>query len=290
MAPTSKKKIAIIGHDSTHVTAFTQRLFEDADLSKEWQVQSIYRDHQSEMALSRNRQASIEKSLKDYPIAWYDDKRKLEEHDAYMILNVDASYHLDWIERLAVYQKPIFVDKPLVYDSKECDRILQLEKKGLKLFSSSALYFSPFVKRLADTINESTRKIVIEGPAYREKEVPAFHWYGIHLLTILHRLIGIDFHFKSCEKKANYDRIAFEAKGIECVLHAYPQDMHEFRAMVMNREGLFSDSIVNDQKPLYDYLLKAVLQFFKEGKTSISVQESCEMMKKLSQINHALNE
>lgn len=285
MASNSKRKIAIIGHDSTHVSAFTRRLFEDEDLSKEWQVQSIYREKRSQMSLSQDRQEAIEEALSNYPISWYDDHKDLEKHDAYMILNVDASLHLEWIETLAKYGKPIFVDKPLVYSAKDCNRILKLKEQGLPIMSTSALYYSPFVKRLADTINESTHTVFIEGPAYREKEVPYFHWYGIHLLSILHRLVGMDFHLKHHESMQNYERLVFDAKGIQCIVHAYPEEMHTFRAMVMNREGLFSDTISNDQKPLYDYLLQEILRFFKDGRSVIPIRETCEMMRKLTEIN-----
>ena len=285
MAQDRKRKIAIIGHDSTHVSAFTKRLFEDEDLSSKWEVSSIYRDLESEMKLSISRRETIEEALKDYPITWYDSLENLENHDAFMVLTVDARMHLKWLKRLAPYHKPVFVDKPLVYDDRECLEILELEKAGLPIFSSSALYYSPFVKRLRDTINESTRKIVIEGPMYLEKEVPPFHWYGIHLVTILQRLVGIDLDLQSFEEQANYYRIAFDAKGIECVIHAYPKDKHDFTAMVMNREGLFADTIENDHRPLYDYLLEEVLRFFDHQKADIQLEDTCKMMRCLSQLN-----
>lgn len=288
MASNRCKEIAIIGADSTHVSAFT-RLINKEKINNDYRVKTVYVDRRSDLPMSVNRIETILNVLNTLDVNIVEGIEQIEDHDAFMILGVDANYHLDSLEAIKHFNKPIFIDKPLVY---QLDELLQIEKyvteEALQVFSASALRFTPFIKRLKAEINEKTERIQIKAPFYLEEDIPAFHWYGIHALSMLQGLsdqtieiISLNLQGDTYTLKGSVDNIPFE-------IGLFTKNMHEFSAIIKNKDQDIEDALINDPDPLYSYLLKEVLVFFETNTAPIAFTETKALLVLCDQLNHML--
>lgn len=288
MASNRCKEIAIIGADSTHVSAFT-RLINKEKINSDYRVKTVYVDRRSDLPMSVNRIETILNVLNTLDVNIVEGIEDIEDHDAFMILGVDANYHLDSLEAIKHFNKPIFVDKPLVY---QLDELAQIEKyvteKGLKIFSASALRFTPFIQRLKAEISDKTNLIQIKAPFYLEDDIPAFHWYGIHALSMLQGLsdqtidiISLNLQGDIYILKGTVDHIPFE-------IELFTKNMHEFSAIIKNEDRAIEDALINDPNPLYSYLLKEVLVFFETNTAPITFTETKALLVLCDQLNHML--
>lgn len=288
MASNRCKEIAIIGADSTHVSAFT-RLINKEKINSDYRVKTVYVDRRSDLPMSVNRIETILNVLESLDVSIVEGIEHIEDHDAFMILGVDANYHLDSLEAIKHFNKPIFIDKPLVYQLDELSKVEKyVTEEGLKIFSASALRFTPFIKRLKAEINEKTNLIKIKAPFYLEDDIPAFHWYGIHALSMLQGLsdqtidiISLNLQGDIYTLKGSVDHIPFE-------IELFTKNMHEFSAIIKNEDQAIEDALINDPDPLYSYLLKEVLVFFETNTAPITFTETKSLLVLCDQLNHML--
>lgn len=283
-----RKEIAIIGADSTHVSAFT-RLINKENIQDEYQVKTVYIDRKSKLDMSVNRIETVINVLKTLDVTLVEGTDNIVSHDAFMILNVDANDHLDAIEKIKHFNKPIFVDKPLVYDKEELKTIAHLiEDEKIQLFSASALRFTPFIKRLSEKVDENTEAIIIKAPFYLEEEIPAFHWYGIHALSMLQGLCQDKIEIGSLKRVDDCYHLKGTVGSIPYMLELFTKDVHDFSAIIKTSTETYEDALVNDHEPLYSYLLKEVLAFFENGVAPISFEETEALLMLCDRLNHMI--
>ena len=288
MASNRIKEIAIIGADSTHVSAFT-RLINKEKIKSNYRVKTVYVDRRSELDMSVNRIDTVLNVLESLDVEIVDNINMIENHDAFMVLGVDGNLHLDTIEAIKHFNKPIFVDKPLVYATDEIAKIADyIKEESLQIFSASALRFTPFIKRLKEKVDENTEAIYIKAPFYLEEEIPAFHWYGIHALSMLQGLSQEAIYISSLENKEDIYYLKGHVGEIPFTIELFTKNMHEFSAIIKTSDKNYEDALVNDHEPLYSYLLKEVLDFFEFNQAPITFAETESLLVLCDKLNHML--
>lgn len=108
--------IALIGLDTSHVSAFT-KLLNDPDDPHHIagaKVTAAYPGGSADLFASYSRVDKFTAELKEkYGVAIVDTpEAAAEAADVVFITSVDGRVHLHQFERVVSYQKPVFVDKP----------------------------------------------------------------------------------------------------------------------------------------------------------------------------------
>lgn len=280
------KRIAIIGADSTHVFAFVSLMENNKKLNSGFRIDTVVLDKKSKMNLSQSRIPKVLDKLSSYKaLKIEEDMSKVLGFDGYMILNVDAGLHLDLFSRLSGEDKPVFIDKPLAYDLQEAKEIFALaEEKGVKIMSSSAFRFSPFVRKAMVAAKGDTLKIVVKGPLYFEIEVPDYHWYGIHLFEMLETVGDGVLKPSSWRKDEKREIVEGTIDGIPFLVEGYLDESENFSVTVVKETGEQIFKIEEDEEPLYVYLLIEIIQFFKTGIVSVEAKNTLSILEALDTI------
>lgn len=278
-----RKTIGIIGSDSSHVNEFVRIINERKDL--DYQVNQVMIENRSDLELSKKRQTETIEKLKNMNIDLVDNIDSLRMADAYMILNLDADLHLDLFKKLSKRNKKIFIDKPITYKIADLEEIIKIDQQKNLVFSSSAFIFSPFTKRIKAKVNEKSRKLIIKGPLYKVDDIPSFHWYGIHLLSILKAIHNEAVSNLVLSKEDNCYIIKAKSGSLEIEIQAFLKDFHDFDIYLINQSEIYYDSLKNDSKLLYEYLLEGIIDFFDYNTIPFTLQDNYEMLLLLDKLN-----
>lgn len=280
------KRIAIIGADSTHVSAFVSLMENNKKLYNGFRIDTVVLDKRSKMNLSQSRIPKVLEKLSSFEdLKIEEDMSKVLGFDGYMILNVDAGLHLDLFSNLAGDDKPVFIDKPIAYDIREAKKIFALaEDKGVRIMSSSAFRFSPFVRKAFEAAKGDILKIVVKGPLYFEKEVPDYHWYGIHLFEMLETVGDGVPKPSSWRKEVNREVVEGTIDGISFSVEGYLDESENFSVTVIKETGEQIFKIEDDEEPLYVYLLIEIIKFFKTGIVSVKAKNTLSILEALDTI------
>ena len=89
----------------------------------------------------------LEEFSKAYGAAIYGDLDKMiSEIDLGLIHSCNWDKHLDYIMHFVRSGKPVFVDKPIVGNLADCEKLLKLSQEGAKILGTSAMRFCPEVE------------------------------------------------------------------------------------------------------------------------------------------------
>lgn len=289
-----RKKITLIGTDSTHCNAFAKLLKED---NSPWEISYAIRDNRSQLPISVSRREQIEKQMvRELGIEILDELNSelVSKTDAFIIAAVDASVHLSQFQSLTAFGKPVFIDKPLAYSLSEAKEIQRIAKiSNTAFFSSSGLRFSESVVRCSKEIDgEASWKARLMGPITFEKGIPGMYWYGIHLIEALLTIFPDDFKVERIEidKKANELLIKLISEHCECMIHGDLSGSSSFSGQIYNQEKSLYFDTDQDSKVLYQYLLERILCFFETCELPFSFQETEAVLSLTERINFALEE
>lgn len=281
------RNIAIIGADSTHVYAFVRLMETNKERYGEISAQTVFVDRSSKMRLSQKRIAKILEQLSSYEhLNIVEDINQISGFDGYLILSVDAGFHLDHYRRLYQEGVPVFIDKPIAYKIGEAKKIYELAScKGSIVMSSSALRFAPFVLKAKEVMKENPCHIIIRGPLFFEEEVPGYYWYGIHLVEILETLCGEKPEGLSWQKVEEKEIISGMIQGIPFTIEGYLDDSENYSVSMKTLEGEKVYRIEEDGAPLYSYLLDEILHFIKTGLPPLRSESTLSILEVLDEIH-----
>lgn len=192
---TDKKKVGMIGLDTSHCIEFTKML-NDTHASAEfngYKVVAAYPKGSKDIKSSVDRIAGYTDEIKKYEVEIVDSiEDLLKKVDVVMLETNDGRLHLEQALPVIKAAKPMFIDKPVAASLKDAISIFDAsEKYNVPVFSSSSLRFM-----------ENVQDVVVRGklgkvlgadtfsPAKLEKTHPDLFWYGIHGVELLYTLMG----------------------------------------------------------------------------------------------------
>lgn len=287
----SSQKITVIGSDSSHIIAFA-KLFQKKENDWNWQISTVIKHDKSEMPISVNRKAKIEKQITELGIALFDEYNSevLEQTDAFIIGNVDANYHKEILERIAPFQKPVFIDKPIAYSLEETDEIFKVaEENQIAIFSSSSLRFSESFVRALEKVKCSKgviHHVKLNGPITFLPEIKGLYWYGIHIIEMIERLEAGVCTLTNYEDNVNRIILNYQGENIDYTILGDKTGKSSFSGELTTGYATYYFDSADDSEPLYFFLIEKMITFFETGIAPVLKQHTKNVIKMIHETNN----
>jgi len=186
-------RLGIIGTDTSHATAFTEILNNEAspDHVPGGRVVAAFKGGSPDVESSAARVDKFAEELRSkWKIQFYSSIAELCRHvDGVLLESVDGRVHLAQARLVFGAHKPVFIDKPLAATLEDAREIARLAADaGVPWFSASSLRYG----EIADTMKFADAKGVDTwGPGPLEEHHPLdLSWYAIHPIELLYTLMG----------------------------------------------------------------------------------------------------
>ena len=281
-----KIKVAIIGLDTSHSTAFPG-LMADPETKPEIKIDSMQPTRclrfdtpfQSKEGLDK-RQAYLESIGVEVGT---DFDWAVEDCDAIMLVINDPSYHLQYFEKCAKLGKPIYLDKPMAGTVADTRKIYQIAKENnVRFFGASSLRFDIDLEETLEKSDINVKSAVIWGPVGVAAAGSSIVWYGVHTFEMLERIMGVG---------AESVTVVNDEKGHICTV-AYPdgrrgiveltRKAYRYGALLRDDEANEVMVRVSGRVPFYARLIKHIDKFFRgDDSAGVPLEESLEIMKLL---------
>ncbi|MFN0291981.1 Gfo/Idh/MocA family protein [Pedobacter helvus] len=191
-----KKRIGIIGLDTSHSLAFTQLLNaqnQDPQLDG-YQVVAAYPYGSKDLALSKERIPKQMVEIQQFGVKIVDSIAELlAEVDVVLLETNDGRLHLTQALEVIKAGKPLFIDKPLAASLKDAKAIFDAAKAyNVPVFSASSLRFMDNVVAIRSGKHGQVLGADTFSPATIEPTHPDLFWYGIHGVETLFAVMGPD--------------------------------------------------------------------------------------------------
>ncbi|MER2111358.1 MAG: Gfo/Idh/MocA family oxidoreductase [Solibacillus isronensis] len=272
-------KVGMIGTDSTHAIAFSERL-----QKKGYKLFAYRGGSTSELSINRIERVSAELSRRGIPFI-----TTLQEMadicDAFIITSVDASQHLEQFAVLAASEKPIFIDKPLAQNYEQASSIIELaNEKGIPLMSCSALRFAEEIQHAKSKKSIEAVDIITPLPMLQEFD---YYYYGIHAVEMISALKGTSVKdiAVTFNDQQHFITLTFQ-DGTVSSIRGYLQHRQSFQFVTHTRQQSEWFEIAEGDVRFYDRLIDAMEQFFIEKKSPINQTDTLQIIKLLDQIKY----
>ncbi|MDR0394207.1 MAG: Gfo/Idh/MocA family oxidoreductase, partial [Tannerella sp.] len=281
IAPLSSQnilRVGIIGLDTSHSPAFIRLLNGEEPLPEHqgFKITTAYPYGSKTIKSSADRIPEYTKEARKYNVKIVNSIRELlDEVDCVMLETNDGNLHLEQAAEVIKSGKPLFIDKPVAANLSDAIAIFMLAKKhDAKLFSSSALRFTPRNQELSRGEHGKVLGADCFSPAPGEPSHPDFSWYGIHGVETLFTVMGT-----GCEQVT---RISTE--GADVVAGLWDDGrIGTFRGLRAGKTGYGGHAFCETQiiptggYEGYGALLTEILKFFKTKNAPVTEQETLEI-------------
>ncbi len=198
--------------------------------------------------------------------------------DAIMIEINDPERHLEYFEKCANLNKPIFLDKPLAGNLADSKKILQIAKeKNVHFFTASSLRFDmDFAAGLAQI--PQIASCHIWAPIGKAPSGSSIIWYGVHAFEMLERALGIGAETLQVAEAVNgLSALVSYSDGRRGVVEL-TNEVYHYGALL--RDGVNENVLVNctGEVPFYCMLLQEIVKFFRGESNAVAHEESLEIM------------
>jgi hypothetical protein len=274
-------RVGMIGCDTSHCMAFTQRFHEakPAEGMPAVRVVACYPSFSPDLKSSAERVDEYRKSLSEQ---WQvkmtaSIEEMLKEVDVVMLESVDGRRHLRELRPVAEAGKPVYIDKPFAASLADAKEMVKIIKEArLPAFSCSSLrYDSKVAQFVADDKHGKVIGCDAFGPAHLEPTNPGFFWYGIHGIEILYTIMGRGCKAVQCMSTEDGDLAVGAWKdGRLGSMRGIRKGKAGYGAMVLCENGLVPVQAAGDY---YVGLVKALIQFFTTRKPPVPIEDTLEI-------------
>ena len=188
-AYTPKRRIGIIGLDTSHAPAFT-KLIQAGEGS--FFVSHAYPHGSRDIESSVSRIPQYTQELRSMGVQIVDSIAQLLDQVEFVLLETnDGRLHLEQALEVFEAKKPVFIDKPLAASFEDCKAIFEAaESQKVPVFSASSLRFGPSTQAVAKGSIGKVLGADTYSPAKLESTHPDLFWYGIHGVESLFTVMG----------------------------------------------------------------------------------------------------
>lgn len=280
----------MIGIDTSHCEIFARLLNDknDPHYIKGARVTKAIPFYSPELPISADRTVQLTEKVKmQYDVEMVEDVAIFcEKLDGILLTAVDGSTHLEWIRKLAPYQIPIFIDKPITFSSEDLREIRELaETYQVPLMSSSSLRFAESFIDLKEAMKEP-EMAYIYGPLPMQEGIPGYFWYGIHMVEMAVALMGTDIKHVQVDHYETYELCHMTFKSGSQVIMRGEDEWHHYFGIVGHTSGnTFNAEIWKDEKPYYASLLEKVIAFFQSRVSPVPWEETEAVVSIIEKIN-----
>ena len=276
-----KLKLAMIGLDTSHCSAFSELLNNESypHYVEGGQIIAAYPGGSQAFSLSKNRVDQITSEMRDkFNIKIvHTIEAAAENVDGIFLESVDGRQHLEQFEKIARFGTPVFIDKPFTTSVEDARRISELsEKFKAPVYSCSSIRYARGIENIAH--DKKMFGCEVFGPMPILEDFPGLFWYGIHSAEILFSKMG-----RGCrEVVVHHTETADVVTGIwedgrVGTLYGYRMTgLSTFGCTVFTDEGIFQ-SVAQKEPPYYAMIMPKILEFFRSGKSPIDLKETLEI-------------
>jgi hypothetical protein len=274
----TKKRIGIIGLDTSHSVAFTKAL-NSADAKeayKSFKVIAAYKYGSSEIASSYQRISGYVEEVKKYGVEIVDSISELIDKVDFVLLETnDGRLHFEQALQVLKAGKPMFIDKPMAASLKDVVAIFNAaEQYQVPVFTASSLRYLPNVQEVVTGKIGKVMGADAFSPLKIEKTHPDLFWYGIHGVETLLTVMGT-----GCQQVTRYI-----SEDNETVVGVWNDGrIGTFRG-IKNGKTEYGGTVFGSEAVLnlgshigYDGLLIKIIDFFESGKPPVSKEETLEI-------------
>ncbi|MES2309865.1 MAG: Gfo/Idh/MocA family oxidoreductase [Verrucomicrobiota bacterium] len=288
-------RIGIIGLDISHVTAFATLLH---DPKNHYHVPGArivagFPGGSPDFPLSINRVKNFTEELRtQHQVEIVQQIEQLRPLcDAILIESVDGRVHLEQFTKVADWNMPVFIDKPLTISSVEAQAIFSLAKKlNTRVMTSSPLRFADDFQK---ALNRSNSGIVCGsdffGPVPLEEVLPGFFWYGIHTIEMLYAAMGTGCLEVTAERNGPLDWVVGRWPDQRLgTLRGTRSGSFDFGGIIHRESGSTPFKVSDKGKPFYACLLEEIMRFFKGDPSPVLLAESVEIIRFIEAANESI--
>lgn len=275
----SKKRVGIIGLDTSHSIAFTKALnAPDANPAFDgYKVVAAYPKGSNDIESSTKRIPGYTEDVKTMGVEIVGSiNALLKKTDVILLETNDGRLHLQQALEVINAGKPMFIDKPVAASLKDAIAIYDAaEKNKVPVFSSSSLRF---MKSAQEVVGGKMGKVLgadTFSPAHLEKTHPDLFWYGIHGVETLYTVMGT-----GCKEVTRA-----HTEDTDVVVGVWEDGrIGTFRGTRNGKSGYGGTVYGENGNAIlgpydgYDLLLIEIIGFFKTGKPPVSRKETLDIL------------
>lgn len=276
---TEKRRVGIIGLDTSHCIALTKLLNAANPLPdfEGYKVIAAYPFGSRDISSSAERIPEYTETIKKYGVEIVPSiDELLKRVDDVLLLTNDGRIHLEQVTPVIKAGKSVYINKPMAASLKDANAIFEMANQySVPVFSSSALRY---VSNLQEIRSGKWGKVLgadVFSPAALEKTHPDLFWYGIHGVESLYTVMGT-----GCREV-----VRIHTDGTDMTVGTW--DDGRIGAVRGTRTGkhLYGGTIYTEtgditmgQHEGYTNLLKVITNFFTTGVIPVSAAETLEIM------------
>ena len=271
-----RKRVGIIGLDTSHAVAFTKSLLRGDAAFKGYKVVAAYPQGSLDIVSSTERIPGYTEEVKKMGVEIVNSiEELLGKVDVVLLETNDGRRHLEQAMQVFKSGKRTFIDKPIAASLKDAKEIFTAaEKYNVPVFSSSSLRFA---KRMSEIKNGSLGKV--QGadtycPMKFEKTHPDLFWYGIHGVEMLFTVMGTG--CESVQRTIGIDQEVFTAKwkdGRIGTFRGIKNGKQDYGGTAFGEKGISTLGPYSG----YDPLLIEIINFFETGISPVDKEETLEI-------------
>jgi predicted dehydrogenase len=272
-------RLGMIGLDTSHVVAFTERLNDPASPNHVpgAKVVAAFKGGSPDIPESAGRIEGFTQTLVEkYGVKLYDSIEALcKDVDAVLIESLDGRPHLEQVRPVFAAGKRVFIDKPVAGTLKDAVEIYRLsEETGVPCWSASSLRFYPGVVAVATAEAGEVRGAISYGPATVQASHPDLFWYGIHPTEALFTVLGIGCETVVRTQTADTDVVTGTWRGGRVgVLYGLRNQKTGYKVIKFGKDKIVEQTAGGDYTPM----LAEVIRFFQTGKPPVSAETTLEI-------------
>jgi len=272
-------RLGIIGLDTSHVTAFTERLNDPSNKNHVpgGRVVAAFKGGSPDLPDSASRIEGFTTTLVEkYGVKLYDSIEALcKDVDAVLIESLDGRPHLEQVRPVFAAGKRVFIDKPVAGTLKDAVEVYRLSKEtGVPCWSSSSLRFYPGVIAVAEEKAGEVRGAISYGPATINATHPDLFWYGIHPTEALFTVLGTGCETVVRTHTPDTDIVTGTWSGGRTgVLYGLRNQKIGYKVTKFGTEKIVEQTGGGDYTPM----LKEVIRFFQTGKPPVDAATTLEI-------------
>lgn len=188
-----RKRIGIIGLDTSHSLAFAKSIFEDPNRYLNYRVVAAYPYGTRTIPSATERIPKYIEEIKKLDVKIMPSIKELLKEVDYVLLETnDGRLHLEQAKEVFKAGKPLFIDKPLAASYDDAVEIFKLSAKyNVPFFSSSSLRY---IDGMQEVLSGKYGPVIgadVYSPAVLDPSHPDFFWYGIHAVEMLFTAMGL---------------------------------------------------------------------------------------------------
>lgn len=283
-------KIAMIGLDTSHVSAFTRLLNDPSDphhlpgarVVKAWPGGS------PDFELSWSRVGQFTEEVRQQGAVICDTiEETIEGCDAVLLESADGRVHLEQFRKLVPFGKPVFIDKPLTCSLADAEAIARLAAEhSIPVMSSSSLRFLQGLPETAARHRDQITGVELRGPLSFQKTQPGYFWYGMHTVEMMFAILGPEFQSLELRCADDADRItAIWPGGIEGRMELVKGKAPFSGTLACGGRRIPLPSSDAVEEPFYRSLLRAVLAFFQTLEPAVPFAETLKLIAFIEEAN-----